>query len=538
MQQEKGHSIHRQLTRMNLTLVIATAVLAFVGTMLITVRIEYHSIDSNLTNLAQIIAQLPQARRVLSGEAESEWLTDYLDGAVETIENVDVILVGDQAGTLVYSQDHRQIGAVYSGTAWKETLQGTTYVAGAEGLSQAERCAFAPVTDEAGNVIGFVAAGIYTRNIRMLVWSTLLQFLLIAAAACLFAMLLSSRVSRRIKQSLLGYEPEDFSRLFRRQEVVLESLEEGIIAIDHSARIIYINQAAAQLYGIRDREAALGRPIQDYSRATRLERLLRTGKPERNVSIDFLPGGRVLADRLPIRQDGKVVGAVAIFRDRTEVTQLAEDLTGVRHMVEAMRAYTHEFMNKLHVIHGLLQMEQYDMAQDYIMEITRTQQQAVSRVMDRIKDPTVAALLVGKTSRAAELGIRLILGADSQLSAAGRSLPSAALVSVLGNLIANAIDSLNQSGRQPKEITVSIQETEKGLFLCVEDTGLGIDPAVRPHIFEKGFSTKGEDRGTGLSLVKEVVDTYHGQIRVESERAVGAVFYVSFYQPLEGEERT
>ena len=79
----------------------------------------------------------------------------------------------------------------------------------------------------------------------------------------------------------------------------------------------------------------------------------------------------------------------------------------------------------------------------------------------------------------------------------------------------------------------SIQEAEKGLFLCVEDTGLGIDPAVLPHIFEEGFSTKGEDRGTGLSLVKEVVDTYHGQIRVESEREVGAVFYVSFHQSQE-----
>ena len=167
------------------------------------------------------------------------------------------------------------------------------------------------------------------------------------------------------------------------------------------------------------------------------------------------------------------------------------------------------------------------------MDITRTQHQAISRVMERILDPTVAALLVGKTSRAAELGIRLILGADSQLGAVGRFLPSAALVSVLGNLIDNAMDSLNQSGRQPKEVTVSIQEAEKGLFLCVEDTGLGIDPAVLPHIFEEGFSTKGEDRGTGLSLVKEVVDTYHGQIRVESEREVGAVFYVSFHQSQE-----
>ena len=533
MQQERGHSIHRQLTRMNLTLVIATALMALVGTLVITVRMEFQTIDNNLTNMAKVMAQLPQAQLVLTGQAENEWLTAYLDGAVASVENIDIILVGDREGTLFYSQDHTQVGTVYGADAWRSALSGEVTVAGAEGLDQAERCAFAPVTDGQGEVVGFVAVGIYARNVRMLVWSTMGQFLLIAAAACLFAMLLSSRVSRRIKEALMGYEPEDLSRLFRRQEVVMESLEEGIVAIDHFGRIIYMNQAAAGLYGLSDRREALGRFARDFGRGSTLERLLQTGKAERNVSIDFLPGGRVLSDRFPIRQEGKVVGAVAIFRDRTEVTRLAEDLTGVRHMVEAMRAYTHEFMNKLHVIHGLLQMERYDMAKEYIMDITRTQHQAISRVMERILDPTVAALLVGKTSRAAELGIRLILGADSQLGAVGRFLPSAALVSVLGNLIDNAMDSLNQSGRQPKEVTVSIQEAEKGLFLCVEDTGLGIDPAVLPHIFEEGFSTKGEDRGTGLSLVKEVVDTYHGQIRVESEREVGAVFYVSFHQSQE-----
>ena len=535
---EKNRSVHHQLTQMNLTLVIATALLAFVGTLFITVRLEYQGIDTNLTNSAELISELPQIRRVLTGQADTDWLVGYLDDAISHVEQIDLVLVGDREGRMHYNPDHSAIGEIYSGEGWKYTLDGDSCVLGAEGLDRAERCAFAPVVDENDQVVGFVAVGIYARSIRMLVGSTALQFLLIAAAACVLAMLLSSRVSRRIKAALMGYEPDDFRQLFHRQEEVLESLEEGIVAIDRAGRIIYMNQAAAQLFGLKDRKAALGHSMREFNRNSTLNRLLQTGRPEHNVSINHLPGGRVFSDRMPIKQDGKVVGAVAIFRDRTEVTRLAENLTGVRHMVEAMRAYTHEFMNKLHVIHGLLQMEKYDMAMDYIMEITRTQQQAVSRVMERIEDPTAAALLVGKTSRAAELGIRLILEPDSYLSGSCRFLPSAALVSILGNLITNAIDSLNQSGRQPKEITVSIRETAEGLFLCVEDTGLGIDATVLPHIFETGFSTKGEDRGTGLTLVKEVVDTYHGKIRVESEREVGAVFYVSFHQSGDGEAQT
>ena len=533
--QERNHTLRSQLTNMNLILVITTALLAFAGTMVLTLRMEFQAIETNLTNSALVLSQLPQVRRVVTGETDADWLTDYLDETISAVDGIDLIMVADREATLLYTPQKEHIGSTYSGSSWKDTLKGERYVMGAEGLETAERCAFVPVEAEDGTVAGFVAVGIYTRSIRALVGRTILQFLVVAAAACLLGILLSRRMTRQIKHTLMGYEPDDFRRLFHRQEVVLESLEEGIVAIDRSGRIIYINSAAVKLFGLKSRESAVGHSAKELNQNSTLNRLLKTGRPEHNVSINDLPGGRVLSDRLPIYQDGKVAGAVAIFRDRTEMTRLAENLTGVQHMVEAMRAYTHEFMNKLHVIHGLLQMGKTDMAKEYIMDITHTQHQAVSRVMDRIGDPTTAALLVGKTSRAAELGIRLILEPGSTLSADCRFLPSAVLVTILGNLLDNAIESLNLSGCPLKEVTVTIREDQEGLFLCVEDTGPGISSTVMPHIFENGFSTKGEERGTGLSLVKELTDSYHGQIRVETELDVGAVFYVTFHGD-QGEE--
>lgn len=533
--QERNHTLRSQLTNMNLILVITTALLAFAGTMILTLRMEFQAIETNLTNSALVLSQLPQVRRVVTGETDADWLTDYLDETISAVDGIDLIMVADREATLLYTPQKEHIGSTYSGSSWKDTLKGERYVMGAEGLETAERCAFVPVEAEDGTVVGFVAVGIYTRSIRALVGRTIFQFLVVAAAACILGILLSRRMTRQIKHTLMGYEPDDFRRLFHRQEVVLESLEEGIVAIDRSGRIIYINSAAVKLFGLKSRESAVGHSAKELNQNSTLNRLLKTGRPEHNVSINDLPGGRVLSDRLPIYQDGKVAGAVAIFRDRTEMTRLAENLTGVQHMVEAMRAYTHEFMNKLHVIHGLLQMGKTDMAKEYIMDITHTQHQAVSRVMDRIGDPTTAALLVGKTSRAAELGIRLILEPGSTLSADCRFLPSAVLVTILGNLLDNAIESLNLSGCPLKEVTVTIREDQEGLFLCVEDTGPGISSTVMPHIFENGFSTKGESRGTGLSLVKELTDSYHGQIRVETELDVGAVFYVTFHGD-QGEE--
>ena len=80
---------------------------------------------------------------------------------------------------------------------------------------------------------------------------------------------------------------------------------------------------------------------------------------------------KILADRMPIVKNGRTVGAVAIFRNRTEMVRLAENLTGVNHVVEALRANTHEFMNKLHVILGLLQLEEYKEAERYVLELPK-----------------------------------------------------------------------------------------------------------------------------------------------------------------------
>ena len=533
-----GHrSLHAQLTRMNLALVLTTALLALAGTLAVTLELERRGMDMHLREAARIIAQLPQTRRLLEGEAEEP--AELLDALVLQSPEMDLILVGDAQGRLYYAGDHALVGSICAGDAYRRALaDGAVYVAPSREVEGADRCAFAPVCGETGQVIGFAAVGIYARSTVRLTLATLARYLLVAAAACGVALLLSRRLSGRIKAALMGHEPEGFHRLFRRQQEVLDALEEGILAIDRDGDVIFMNRSAARMMGLTQREEYLGRPLSACDRDSNLPRLLRTGRPEYNVPLDIPGGGQVLSDHVPIRLDGSVAGAVAIFRDRREVTQLAEDLTGVRHMVEAMRAYTHGFMNKLHVIHGLLQLKQYDMAQSYIMDITKTQHQAVSRVMDQIEDPMAAALLVGQSSRASELGISLVLEADSRLSARERFLPSAAFVSILGNLITNAMESLNNATRRSKEILVSIREDRESLLLCVEDTGPGIAPSALPHIFEQGFSTKGRRRGTGLATVRELTEMYHGQIRVESQQGEGAVFYVTFRQPLGEEDET
>ncbi|OUO39192.1 sensor histidine kinase [Flavonifractor sp. An306] len=521
-------SIRAQLMRLSLIIVAVSIALALSGTMYLALRGEQEALDSNLLNSASILSQVPLVRQALQGELPADQLADYLDATTEQTSDIDLILVGDIHSTLLYVPDRALIGTTYSGTAQTGVLSGSSpYTSNETGPMGSDHSAYAPVRDEQGNVIGFVIVGVYFRSMALVAVGTVTRMLLVGLAAAVLGSLLALRLSRRIKQSLLGYEPDIFARQFHQREDILDALEEGILAIDGEKTVIFLNASAAEMLSL-DRRAILGRPLHEvYPRST-LDRVLETGQAEYNVSMTSLRDIRVLSDRLPLYENGRLAGAVSIFRNRTELTRMADNLTGVSHMVEAMRAYTHEFMNKLHVILGLLQIGEPEKAQQYIMDTTQTQQVAVSRIMNQIHQPSVAALLVGKTSRANELGIRLRLDRESSLSEESPWLPPDAYVTVLGNLIENAIEVLNQSRGSTKEISVSIRESEESLLLCVEDTGPGIPAALRRTLFQRGISTKGRERGTGLALVQEVVEAYHGEIRVESESGVGTSFFLSF----------
>lgn len=528
MDHAKQKPIRTQIFMVNLIVVAITILLTLFGTLYVSLKENRMIQDRNLMNSAQVIARIPLVIRDMEAGTPTEELWDFLDKSIAQISDIDIIAVADVNSIQYYYPDRTFIGKPYEGKVQQRILNGeSAFNSKDTGRSGAERCAYAPVLTADGQLLGFIMVGMYMRSVTQDVVNSVSSFIVIAIVAVVFGSLLSFKLSDRIKGTLMGYEPEVLMGLFHQREDVLEALEEGILAIDARANIMYINRAAAKMLE-RDKKEIEGHPLHEICPNSSLNRILKSKRSEHNIPLSFSQEERVLSDRMPIWEDGRVIGAVEILRNRTEVTRLAKDLTGVLHMVEAMRAYTHEFMNKLHVILGLLHLGQMEKAQAYIMDVTSIQRKAVGAIMSSVEDPSVAALLVGKTSHCAELGIRMVLGAGSSLHADERILPTDACVTILGNLIENAIEALNQSVPGVKEIIVSLHEQEDSLLLCVEDTGPGMEPEMVQNIFNKGFSTKSAGRGTGLSLVNSVVAAYDGQVRVESEPGVGTTFLLTF----------
>ena len=193
-----------------------------------------------------------------------------------------------------------------------------------------------------------------------------------------------------------------------------------------------------------------------------------------------------------------------------------------------MRANNHDFTNKLHVILGLVQIGEYDKAISYIQNISIIQRETISKVMNTIENPSFAALIVGKIARASECNVKFILNEGSCLKNSHITLPSEALVTITGNLIDNALDSMNMdSTKKDKELSLGVYSRPNELLIIVKDTGTGIEEELKDKIFEKGFSTKGEGRGIGLYHTKQLITSLGGRISVESEVGIGSCFMVN-----------
>ena len=167
-------------------------------------------------------------------------------------------------------------------------------------------------------------------------------------------------------------------------------------------------------------------------------------------------------------------------------------------------------------------------AVQFIMNTSLVTSQSIRETADCIRVSHLCALIIGKMMHAAELGILLTVTHDSFCREEDLLLSPEDYATILGNLLENAIDELSRSHSEVREIKLSMYcRPDCNLVVC-EDTGGGIAPDILPHIWDKGFSSKGEGRGFGLYLISRLVDEHGGCIELETEPGVGTCFTLTF----------
>ena len=487
------------------------------------------SLDQNIGNAALLLSESSEVHDLLLSRISPDDFGSKLDRIVQDLDFIDVISICDKNSTRYYHNDKDKIGSPFSGNDETPVLQGASpYIVTGQGTLGKQRRAFYPVKNENQEIIGFVMVSVLTSSISHLMNNILKTFLLVAVFLLSVGILLSHILYLHLKNILLGYRPEDFRRIHIEEKEVMDAMEEGILAINTDGEIILINESARKSLAF-EHMPSLGTKLTDIYPETILPQIIKLAAPKYNDHL-LIHENNILSNHIPIMKQGTPMGAISIFRDKTEVTRLAEELTGTHYMIDTLRAFNHEFKNKLHVILGYLEIGELDKIRELILHTNLASANVVEEIIHTIIVPDIAALLIGKIIRANELDIHLSLKPDCICIEEPANIPTDACITILGNLIENAIEELNGPDLPLKEIEVGIYIWKTGIILSVDDTGRGIPKEIQKRIFEQGFSTKGENRGSGMHIIQSIVNRYHGEIELETEEQVGTSFTITFSQ--------
>lgn len=423
-----------------------------------------------------------------------------------------------------------RIGKEFTDRDIGAALANHEYISRAQGVLGNSIRAFVPIkVDEGTRQVGVVVVGVLTPTMAQTLHKVILEVYSFLAFGLAIGLVGSLLLARNIKRAMFSMEPEEIARILQERIAIFQSMGEGVVAIDTGSRITVLNDEARRLLKL-DTDP-VGRQVTEVIPNTNLPRVLQTGEPEHNQEL-LLGDTVVISNRVPVKVGGVIVGAVATFRDKTEINALAEELTGIKAFVEAQRVQNHEYMNKLHTIAGLIQLKHYQQALDYIFDFTEEQQKITSLVSKRINDYRLAGMLLGKYARAKELRVNFVIDPASRLDKLPSGVGRNALVVIAGNLLENAFDSVRTEVESRRRVYFRIDQDRYRLTMEVRDWGAGIEPDLEEKIFTHGFSTKGKSRGIGLFLVQKTVAGMNGDIRVERPEDGGVRMVVTL--PLKG----
>lgn len=481
--------------------------------------------------IARTVSNLPEIKSLLL-KVDLEESYDRIDKVVEEIRfinDLEYIVVMNMERRRFSHPSKEAIGQISQSTDMNAAFAQHYYLSKAEGESGGMIRAFVPIMNEENNQIGVTLVGNKIPTLTQVFHDFRSEILITIGLSIFFCIWGALTLGRHIKREMFGMEPHEISQMYVERTETFNAMHDGIIAVNSKLHITIFNKNAAEILGVReDQNTLIGKYIYDVFPDTRLPEIVTKGEPVYNQEI-YVNGHSILSNRVPIYVNGKLVGAVAIFKDLTEFKQLAEELTGVKAFVQALRVHTHEYKNKLHTIAGLLHLGHTKQAIEYISQVRDEQENVTKFLNERIYNENISGLLLSKIIRGKELGITVAIDEESRFSVFPRKLDHHDFVVLFGNLIENAFEALIQVNKEQKEVTISIDDQEDILAIMISDNGVGMSEETIEHIFEHGFSTKEKNnRGIGLYLIKEIVDKGNGTIVVNSKVNIGTTFIITF----------
>jgi two-component system, CitB family, sensor kinase len=478
-------------------------------------------------SVAQTISLLPEIKQAFRTDNPSVIIQPIAEKIRRQID-AEFIVIGNENETRLSHPDPNLIGKKMVGGDNAEVWDGKSIITESTGtLGPSIRGKSPIIANE--KVIGVVSVGYLQDDIekelssiqRKIVW--IISFILVGG------LLVAFFISFNIKKAILGLEPKEIAWMFQEKHAILESIHEGIIAIDVHGKITVVNETAHKILHIPKDVMLRGQKIEEVITHTHLLDVVSTARAE--YDQEFMIDGEVfLASRIPILNgQGEIIGAVASLRNKSELSNLLQELSHVKAYAEGLRAQTHEYSNRLYTLLGLIQLGSYKEAMDFISKEVDVTQGFIHFLMKEVPDPIIAGFILGKVSLASELKIDFTIDRESSFKDIPSVIDRDLLVTIIGNLINNAFEAVRENEREEKRVSLFVTDLGKELIIEVEDNGKGMNSNVTELIFQDGFTTKSHqtNSGIGLSLVQEAIDGLGGYITFSTKVGEYTIFTVA-----------
>ncbi|ETI62522.1 histidine kinase [Marinomonas profundimaris] len=479
--------------------------------------------------LARVVAHDDRVIRAIqtSNLGQPSSLQDHIE-SLRKQTDASYIVVVDKKAIRLSHPTQSMVGKVFIGDdIYPALIDGKELTSVAKGsLGEAIRN-FTPIRDK-DDIIGAVSVGYLSQTTSELIYQHLREAGLLVIFVYLLGVIIAAVLIAKLKRTFLSLEPEEIVQKFKEHELILDSIRDGIVAIDHEQNITAINAMAIEwlTMNVLSVSQVVKKPLSEQSQSLSHFALEAKG----NITKNRFNLGKLefIATLYPIKSQKGDIGYVIVFFPDHGEKSLEQELTATKNYADLLRAKTHEYANRLNVLSGMLQAEHYVDAIEYLQQESDGDQVVLRQIIKTIENSAVAGLIFAKHNKAKDLKVGFLIESDSQL---GRYSPDTneALVTLVGNLIDNALlAAWSNRLMTPPFVKLYISDRNAHIMIQIEDSGAGVDEKLENRILDFGVSSKHytEQHGIGLYLVKKVVDQYHGSLDWERSNVNTTVFSI------------
>lgn len=527
-----GRSRHHRLTLAGQVLLLQLAVVGVVLLAVAAISFRQSTLTfteergSAMRSVAEYLAGGEVVRSAIGAPAASSTLAPFVERA-QALSGATDVLITDPEGTVIAASEPAKVGSTID-FGPSRVLEGRGWSGDSEHDGNRHVTAHAPVIATDGSVEGVAVAEQIYPSLWSRVADSAADLAVYLGLGALLGGLGTWAVSRVLKRRTRGLAADEIATLADHRAALLHSIREGVVAVDNEGRVTIMNDGARDLLGVSS--DPIGRPVGDLDLDPDLAAVL-TGDAETPDALVVTAGRVLVVNRRRAASGGRGIGSVSTMRDRTDLGEVDQQLSSNLSITDTLRAQTHEFANRLHTISGLVELGEFEELAALLGTLTRERAALDATIGEAVEDGAVRALLVAKHSQANEAALTLNLTERSRLPSLDPGL-SADLITVLGNLIDNAIDACRAGGGSRIDVEVSAHDDR--IEVLVADDGPGVPPDLVASVFTRGFTTKADlpgGRGIGLPLVRLLAERRGGSVRLV-DVASGAAFRVDL--PLRG----